>query len=103
MATTTRSQRTYDHRLKELVHESGDIELAVQKGVPRSTARGWLHRAHDDVITLDIFRSSAKELRREVIDLRRRNRKLRAVLRILVTVVKVSNVSLAQPPESWIL
>lgn len=95
MATATRSQRTYDHSLKGLVHESGDIELALQQGVPRSTARGWLHHSRDDVITLDIFRSPAKELRREIVDLRRRNRKLRAVLRILVAVLRVSKFSLA--------
>ena len=51
MTTATRSQKSYDHRLKELVHESGDIELAIQHGVPRSTARGWVRSARDDVVT----------------------------------------------------
>lgn len=95
MPTATRLQRIYDHRLKELVNETGDIHLAVRRGVPRSTARGWLGRSHENVVTLDVFRSSGRELREEVVALRRRNRKLRAVLGILVAVLRTSNFSLA--------
>ena len=95
MPATTRLQRIYDHRLKELVNETGDIQLAVEQGVPRSTARGWLGVSHDNVVTLDVFRSSAHELRREIVDLRRRNRKLRAVLAILVAALRASGFSLA--------
>ena len=36
-----RIRRRYDHRLQQLVHETGDIKLAVRHGVPRSTARDW--------------------------------------------------------------
>jgi hypothetical protein len=93
MLTATRLQRIYDHRLKELVNETGDIHLAVRRGVPRSTARGWLGRSHENVVTLDVFRSSGKQLREEVVALRRRNRMLRAVLGILVAVLRTSNFS----------
>lgn len=94
MPSATRLQRVYDHRLKELVYETGDIELAVRHGVPRSTARGWLHPRRD-VVTLDVLDATGKELRGEVLALRRRNEKLRAVLRILVAVLRVSHFSLA--------
>ena len=36
VTTATRSQRTYDHRLKELIRESGDVQLAVQHAVSMS-------------------------------------------------------------------
>ncbi len=49
MTTPPRTQRTYDHRLKELVCETGDIRLATKQGVPRSTARGWLWRPRKEV------------------------------------------------------
>lgn len=91
MATGTRSQRVYDHRLKDLVHDTGDIQLALRHGVPRSTARGWLGRCHDNVVTLDFLKAAGGELRQEVVALRRRNAKLLAVLRILVAALKVSN------------
>ena len=94
MAKARRFQRIYDHRLKELVHETGDIELAVRHGVPCSTARGWL-RSQRDVVTLDVLEATGQELRQEILALRRRNEKLRAVLRILVVVLKVSGFSLA--------
>ena len=42
MVTTTRTQNRYDHRLWELVRTTQDVNYAVQCGVPRSTARGWL-------------------------------------------------------------
>ena len=42
MLSTVRTQQRYDHRLRELVQNTGDATLATELGVPRSTARGWL-------------------------------------------------------------
>ena len=70
MATAKRFQRIYDHRLKGLVHETGDIELAVRHGVPCSTARGWL-RSRRDVVTLEVLEATEHELRQEILALRR--------------------------------
>jgi hypothetical protein len=39
MAATTRNLRRYDHRLRELVQSTGDVQHAIHRGVPRSTAR----------------------------------------------------------------
>ena len=52
MTSTIRTQRKCDHRLLSLVWTTGDIDLAVRQGVPRSTARGWLTRAPGNVVTL---------------------------------------------------
>ncbi len=95
MARNTRSQQVYDHRLKELVQETEDIRLAVDAGVPSSTARGWLSSTRASVVTLDVFDAPKRELEREVLLLRRRNEILRAVLRVLVVALKVSGFSLA--------
>ncbi len=32
----TRSMRTYDHRLRELVRQTGDVTIAMSAGVPRT-------------------------------------------------------------------
>ena len=42
MPTTARAQQRYDHRLRHLVQRTGDVTVAANLGVPRSTARGWL-------------------------------------------------------------
>jgi hypothetical protein len=44
MTTRSRPQRRYDHRLRDLVQRTGDLTIATDLGVPRSTARGWARR-----------------------------------------------------------
>ena len=95
MTSSIRSQKTYDHRLKDLVQETGDIKLAIQKGVPPSTARGWLSSTRASVVTLDVIDATKQQLEHEVLLLRQRNEVLRAVLRVLVVALKVSGFSLA--------
>ncbi|MDB4680133.1 DDE-type integrase/transposase/recombinase [Planctomycetaceae bacterium] len=96
MPTTTRKQNTYDHRLRELVRSTGKIDVAIQCGVPPSTARGWLTKTATEVITLDAFDMSIANLQREVVSLRRRNARLIALLRLVVTVMKVAGFTLSQ-------
>ena len=35
MATTVRPQQRYDHRLRHLVHCTGDVTIATDLGIPR--------------------------------------------------------------------
>ncbi len=49
MTSTTRIQKKYDHRLRELVRSTGAVEHAIQLGVPRSTAHGCSHRRRPQV------------------------------------------------------
>ena len=103
MSTLTRTQCKYDHRLRELVQTTGSIDVAVQRGVPRSTAYGWLNNAQTEIVTLDVFDKDAVKLQHEVITLRRRNARLIAALRLLVTVLKVTGFSMSRvrlPEES---
>ena len=54
MPTTARAQQRYDHRLRDLVQRTGDVTVATDLGVPRSTARGWLGAAPTVVVCLDV-------------------------------------------------
>jgi hypothetical protein len=45
MTTTGRREQRYDHRLRDLVQGTGDLTIATDLRVPRSTARGWLGMA----------------------------------------------------------
>ena len=94
MPTETRIQRRYDHRFRELIRTTGDVGLAVQRGVPRSTARGWLAGSASDVVTVDACDMGAVQLRQEVLALRRRIVRLIVLLRVLVVVLKISGYSL---------
>jgi hypothetical protein len=72
MPTAARLQQRYDHRLRNLVQRTGDVTVATDLGVPRSTARGWLGTTPTVVIGLDVVDLTEPELRREILKLRRR-------------------------------
>ncbi len=96
MATTTRTQKRYDHRLRELVRNTQDVSCAVQYGVPRSTARSWLTTPSVQVVTADPLHMDAIQLQQEILRLQTRIQKLIAVLRVLLVVLKISRFSLNQ-------
>ena len=91
-----RSQRTYDHRLRDLVRRTRDVTLATSLGVPRSTAAGWLRQPSRTTVTIDLLSKNAQDLQAEVVRLRRRVQKLRAVVRLLVTLLRTFEVDLAR-------
>ncbi len=93
MTTITRTQNSYDHRLRELVQTTGDIQLATQHGVPASTARGWRNRSASEVVSLDVLDLNSVRLQHEVIHLRRRVAKLTALLRLAIVVLRVTGFS----------
>jgi len=95
MTSTTRSQNKYDHRLRELVRSTGDIDHAIKVGVPRSTARGWLTSTGSDVVTLDVADMDNLRLQQEVLRMQRRGDRLAALLRLVSVVLKLSGVSLS--------
>jgi len=96
MTSTMRTQRRYDHRLRELVQTTGDIQLATQHGVPASTARGWLAKSKTEVVSLDVLDLDTIRLQHEVIRLRRQIWKLTTLLRLAMIVLKVSGFSFAR-------
>jgi hypothetical protein len=101
MPTHTRSQQHYDHRLRNLVQRTGDVTVATDLGVPRSTARGWLIETPTVVVCLDVTGLTEPELRQEVLKLRRRVRKLRALLRLALALLQASRFrpTLARLPD----
>src|SRR6202011_5463933 len=90
MPTTTRPQQRYDHRLRHLVQRTGDVTVATDLGVPRSTARGWLGAAPTVQVCLDGADLTEPELRQEVLKLRRRVQKLTALLRLALALLRTS-------------
>jgi putative transposase len=95
MTTRSRPQRRDDHRLRELVHRTGDLSIATDLGVPRSTARGWLGAAPSVVVSVERADLTAPELRQEILKLRRRVDKLAALLRLALALLHASGFRLS--------
>jgi putative transposase len=85
-----RLQQRYDHRLRELVQRTGNVSIATALGVPRSTARGWLEQAPKVVVSLHVTDLRAPELQQEILRLRRRVKKLTALLRLALALRRSS-------------
>jgi hypothetical protein len=88
--TTSRRQQRYDHRLRDLVHSTGQATIATDLGVPRSTAHGWLRTAPRVAVTLDVTKLKTSELQQEILELRQRVRKLTALLRLALALLRSS-------------
>ena len=75
---------------------TGNIQVALDRGVPRSTARGWLRSPSRAVVSAEGLDWTVEALQIEVLVLRQRNRELLALLKLFVVVLKVSGFSLGQ-------
>src|SRR5687768_16000916 len=94
MTTKSRPQQRYDHRLRDLVHRTGDLTIATTLGVPRSTARGWLG-APPTVVSLDVADLTGPELAQEILKRQRGVEKLAALLRLALALLHTSGFKLS--------
>jgi hypothetical protein len=94
ISTSLLDGRSTAYRLRHLVQRTGDVTIATDLGVPRSTARGWLGSEPTVVVCLDMANLTEPELRQEVLKLRRRVQKLRALLRLALALLRTSGFTL---------
>jgi hypothetical protein len=87
-------RNAYDHRLRELVCRTRDLDLAERLGVPRPTARSWLRRGVQDVVSADVFDDDARQLRVRVLRLERRVETLLGIVRLLSVLVRLTGLRL---------
>ncbi len=87
---TTQSRRTYDHRIREAILESGDRNLYAELEIPQSTIRSWVHRGLPDVVTSELVACDRAALISEIRALRQRTAVLAAVVGLLAAVLRVS-------------
>ena len=92
MPATARKQ--YDHRIRQAIVKTGDPGLFPKLAIPESTTRSWLSRGVGDVVTLDARDTELVELHAQVAKLEQKVSVLRAVVRLLVTLVRVTGMSL---------
>jgi hypothetical protein len=86
------SRRTYDHRIREAICESGERDLFPEIDIPRSTLRSWIHRGAPDVVISDLAARERADLIVEIREPEHRTALLRAVVGLLITMLRVSKV-----------
>ena len=96
MTIPRRHQQSYDHRLRDLVQKTRDPSIATDLGIPRSIATCWLRESPRPVVTLDVLDMKDIDLQEQVLQLRRRIRKLIVLFRLLHTVLRISGFRLAE-------
>ena len=84
----------YDHRIRDAVVDSGDIALFPELGIPDSTLRSWLRRGPRPILTALDSVDDDSTLRIQVAKLERQVVILRAVLRLLLTLVRATRINL---------
>ena len=86
-------RRTYDHRIREAIVSSGDATLFSELSIPRSTKHTWLRRGAPRVVIANNI--DQPDLRLQLARMSRQIEVLRAVIRLLLALVRATNIRLA--------
>ena len=89
MSQPLRSRRRYNHRIREIVCETGNPAIFQHLRIPRSTTASWLSRGRPSVVSLDWEQDIALVLD-ENERLKRRTERQTAIIRLLVVLPKLS-------------
>ncbi len=87
---TAQPRRTYDHRIKQAILETGDRNLFPDLKIPKSTVRSWVHRGVPDAVVSDLVNCDRSALIAEINALRQRTSVLAAVVGLLVSMLRTS-------------
>jgi putative transposase len=91
---THQTRRTYDHRIREAIFESGGRDLFPNLEIPRSTIRSWVHRGVPDVVSSDSAVRDRADLIAEIRVYQQRTALLGAIVGLLISMLRVSKVRL---------
>ncbi len=94
---TAQPRRTYDHRIKQAILETGDRHLFAELEIPKSTVRSWIHRGVPDAVTSELVDRDRSALIEEVHALRKRTALLAAVVGLLVAMLRTSKTRIDYP------
>ena len=95
MSPSSRSRRTYDHRLREQVWRTGGRTLDRRLQIPRSTVATCRQRGVQQVVTTEAFGLDRQDLVAKIDKLERRACVLAAALRLVLAILRVSRFRLA--------
>jgi len=84
------THRVYDYRIREHIVRTGNPDLFPELEIPRGTTLTWIRRGMPDVVWLDDPDGDNTKLRERVARLERRVAMLTALLRLTLTVMRIS-------------
>jgi putative transposase len=87
---TKSARNVYDPRVREFVRATGNRDLFPELNIPRSTISGWLRGDFKPALGAEAVSKGEIELHARLAKLERRIQILVAVLRLLLTLVRVS-------------
>ncbi len=88
--------RIYDCRIRDQIVQTGNPDLFPHLEIPRGTALTWIRRGMPDVVWLDQPDDDNARLRGRIARLERRVAVLAALLRLVLTVLRISGVQLGR-------
>jgi len=62
--------------------------VALELGVPRSTAYGWIRNEPPEVVTLDVLNLNEQQLQYELTKIKKKCKRLLAIIRLLVVMIR---------------
>ena len=83
------SRRSYDHRIREIVCETGNPRIFRHLRIPSSTTASWLSRGRRSVVSLD-WQYDIERVLDENEKLKRRTERQTAIIRLLVVLLNLS-------------
>lgn len=90
------SRRRYDHRIRDHVARTGNVDLFPELDIPRSTARSWVRRGPSAVVSLEHELDDVRVLRERLVRVERRLAIVNAVMTLLLAMIRTLDVSLAR-------
>jgi len=87
-------RNSYDHRLRQAIVETGDPDLFPELRIPDSTRRTWMRRGVSTVVTFERADAHIIALQVHNAKLRKRVTTLVALVRLLITLVRVRDQSI---------
>jgi len=89
MSDSHTKKQVYDHRLREFVRETQNVNFALNLGVPRSTISNWINSPNQEVITHEIFDLNDIQVRQSILSLEDKLRKITTRMRLLSLVIRI--------------
>jgi hypothetical protein len=84
------SKRTYDHRVRNAIAQSGNPSLFPELNIPRTTAQQWIREGEKEVVTTHQFTKTESELVIELENLKRELAQAKTKLALMIVALMVS-------------
>ena len=83
------THRTYDHRIKQLIADTGNPNLFPSLNIPPSTAREWIKKRSFNVVTIPELEQSSEDLAIKINELKNELESLKTKQKLVIFTFRV--------------